>query len=153
MEVPRLRHRITVLEGMVGTHQKNAQDCYSELCAKSEAYEALLTEKNQLEEKLGHLRELRDMQDELDQANLNLSKMEKSLERLRSENESLCGYRDQVTELEAKLMDYDLTHSKLHEYKEVKLTVQSIKIDPPYACVTSPCTYICNTGIEDGLAR
>ena len=108
---------------MVETHQKNAQDYYSELCAKSESYEALLAEKNQLEEKLGHLRELRDMQDELDQANLNLSKMEKSLERLRSENESLCVYRDQVTELKAKLVDYDLAHSKLHEYKEVRLTI------------------------------
>ena len=106
---------------MVGTHQKNAQDYYSELCTKSEAYEALLAEKNQLKEKLSHLQELRDTQDELDQANLNLSKMEKNLERLRLENESLCGYRDQVTVLEAKLTDYDLTHSKLHEYKEVSL--------------------------------
>ena len=105
---------------MVETHQKNAQDYYSELCSKAEAYEALLKEKNQLAEKLSHLQELRDMQDELDQANLNLSKAEKSLERLRSENESLCGYKNQVGELEAKLKDYDLTHSKLHEYKEVR---------------------------------
>ena len=118
-EVPRLRHRISVLEGMVETHRKNSHDYYSDFCTKAEAYESLLTEKNQLEEKLGHLGELRDVQDELDQANLNLSKAKKSMDRLRSENESLCGYREQVVELEAKLKDYDLTHSKLHEYKEV----------------------------------
>lgn len=119
--MPRLRHRISVLEGLVETHRKNAHDYCSELGAKAEAYDLLLAEKNQLEEKLGHLGELRDIQDELDQANMNLSKTEKSLERLKSENESLRGYRDQVVELEDKLEDYDLTHSKLHEYKEVRL--------------------------------
>ena len=118
-EVPRLRHRVAVLEGMVETHRKNADEYYSELCTKSKDYDALMAEKNQLKEKAAHLEELRDVQDELDQAKLNLCRAEKNLERVRSENESLRGYKECVRELEVKVEDYDLTHAKLHEYKEV----------------------------------
>lgn len=122
-EVPRLRHRVTVLEGMVETHRKNANEYYSELCSKSKDYDALMAERNQLSEKVAHLEELRDVQDELDQAKLNLSKVEKSLERAQSENTTLRGFKERVKELEVKLDDYDLTHVKLHEYKEVCLLV------------------------------
>lgn len=106
---------------MVETQRKASHDYYSELCAKTEAYEALRAHNNQLEAKVGQLREVRDLQDELDQANLNLSKTEKSLERYKSEVELLRGHKDQVAELEIKLKDYDLTHSKLHEYREVSI--------------------------------
>ena len=108
---------------MVETHRKNADEYYSELCAKSKDNDTLTTENNQLKEKVAHLEELRDVQDELDQTNLNLSKAEKNMERLKSENESLRRFRDRVKELEGKLEDYDLTHTKLHEYKEVYIPI------------------------------
>ena len=121
-ELPRMQRRIHILEGMVETHRKTANDYYTELCAKSDQYETLLAEKNQLQAKVGQLGEFRDLQDELDQAKLNLSRAEKSMERLRAEKESLCCYKDQATKLEDKLKDYDLALSKLQKYKEVSIS-------------------------------
>lgn len=108
---------------MVDTHKKTATDYYEEICAKSELCETLLTEKNQLLAKIEHLEKFRDLQDELDQAKLNLSKAEKSVERLRVEKESLICYRDQAKKLEDKLKDHDLALSKLQKYKEVTIIV------------------------------
>ena len=107
------------------THRKTASDYYTDLCAKSEQCETLLVEKNQLQAKVGQVEDFRDLQDELDQAKLNLSRAEKSVQRLRAEKESLCCYKDQVAKLEVKLKDYNLAVSKLQEYKEVHHTHES----------------------------
>ena len=106
---------------MVDTNKKTAADYYSDLCAKSEHCETLLAEKNQLLAKIDQLEKFRDLQDELDQAKLNLSKAEKSVERLYAEKESLLCYKDQAKKLEDKVKDYDLALSKLQKYKEVNI--------------------------------
>ena len=105
------------------SHKKTAGDYYNELCAKSEHCETLLAEKNQLlEAKSEQLKKFQDLQDELDQAKLNLSKAEKSVERLSAEKESLVCYKGRAKKLEDKLKDYDLALSKLQKYKEVNLS-------------------------------
>ena len=103
------------------THRKTASDYYNELYAKSEQCETLLAEKNQLQAKINQLEKFRDLQDELDEAKLNLSKAEKSVERLYAEKESLICYKDRSKKLEDKLKDYDLALSKLQKYKEVNI--------------------------------
>ena len=103
------------------TNKKTAADYYSDLCAKSEHCETLLAEKNQLLAKIDQLEKFRDLQDELDQAKLNLSKAEKSVERLYAEKESLVCYKDRAKQLEDKVKDYDLALSKLQKYKEVNI--------------------------------
>lgn len=103
------------------THRKTADDYYHELCAKSEHCEMLLAEKNQLQAKVDQLEKFRDLQDELDEAKLNLSKAEKSVKHLYTEKESLMCYKDRAKKLEDKLKDYDLALSKLQKYKEVNI--------------------------------
>lgn len=118
-EVSRLKHSVRVLEGTLQVEKKLAQEYYTELCGKIQECEELRNGYGQLERKVECLREMGDVRDELDQANLSLAAAEKSVLSYKSKIEVLEGYKEKTAELEATLKSCQRKAAMSEDYRVV----------------------------------
>lgn len=118
-EISRLKHSVRVLEGTLKVEKKLAQEYYTELCSKILECEVLKNSHSQLERKLDCLKEMGDIQDELDHATVSLTMAEKSIMNYKNKIEVLEGYKEKTTELEAMMNTYEAKVALCEDYRLV----------------------------------
>ena len=121
-----LQHRLRVLDKRFKSEKAITEELSNELQLKTEAYENLEAINHQLEARVSKVSEMKDVRDELELRNLDLSKAEKTILKCRDELESLRVLKETVKQLEERVEDYESMKGQLQEHKKVSEVQGSI---------------------------